>query len=162
MVARILNYHNCDFFFKVYFILRQRKWVQVGEGQIVGGRERIWNRHCTISAEPDVEFECMNHEIMTAKNQELDAQPTESPRLPQLYDFWKKIFIFERESTIGGGAKREREEDRGFEVGFVLCWQQWAQCRSLTHERMEPWERDLSRSRTPHHLSHPGAHSYEF
>ena len=61
-------------------------------------------------------------------------------------------FIFERQrqSTSRGGA--ETEGDTESEAGSRLG-QHRARCRARTHEL---WDHDLSQSRTPNRLSHPG------
>ena len=64
------------------------------------------------------------------KKKKLDAQLTEPPRHPSSVIFLMSIFIFEREG--GCRAEREREEDRGSEVGAVLTAESLAQ--GQTHE----------------------------
>ena len=52
-------------FLKIYLFLRERVHVhEWGVGR-QGGRERIPNKLCTDSAEPDMGLELSNHEVMT-------------------------------------------------------------------------------------------------
>ena len=67
--------------------------------------------------------------------------------------FWC-LFILEteRQSTSGWGAERARDRIRSRLQ--ALSYQHRARCGVRTHE---PWDHDLSWSRTPNQLSHPGA-----
>ena len=74
------------FFFSFLFILRERKSVhQKGRGR-ERGRERIPNRLCTVSTEPDMGLCLMNYEIMTwAETKSLDLNHLSrsgAPRVP--------------------------------------------------------------------------------
>ena len=66
-----------------------------------------------------------------------------------LFLFFKFIFERETERACGGGAESGR--DRGSKASSSC--QQRAWCRARTHE---PWDHDLSQSRTLNWLSHPG------
>ena len=109
------------------------------------------------------------------------AQPTEPPRRPQkkmfkyhmlslflpftfafcdFFNFYLFLFFLtfiyfwhrERQSMNGGGSERGRH--RVWNRLQALSCQHRAQRGARTHR---PWDHDLSRSRKPNQLSHPGA-----
>ena len=69
--------------------------------------------------------------------------------------FWERERKSESECTSRGGA--EREGHGGSKAGSALTAQ--SPLRAQTHE---PWDHDLSRSRTLNRLSHPGAPRFHF
>ena len=119
-----------------------------------GGAEREWDteseagsRLWAVSAEPDAGLELTRCEIMTwAKVRCLTVWATQVPQ---------SLFIFEKE------RERERERERRRQRARHRIWsrlqalscQHGARRGAWTHE---PWDHDLSWSRTPNGLSHPG------
>ena len=77
------------------------------------------------------------------------------------YFIFLKMFLFlrERDRARAGEGQRERDTHRIRRRIQPLSCQHRARHRALTHE---PWDYDLSWSRTLNRLSHPGAPDNEY
>ena len=124
------------------------------------GGERIPNRLRAVGAEPKAGLELTDHEIGTCA--EVNSQTLNWLSHPvaagmgidyKKKNFFKHLFTTERDTEREQERGRERRRHRSRSTLQALSHQHRARCRAGTHK---PRDHDLSRSRSPNRLSHPG------